>query len=82
MSNYETLCCLVREELADKVEDGLVFSGIEHLVNDLEFDSIMILQLIIKIEDTFQITIEDNELTPQLFENINVLTAYIESKTT
>lgn len=81
MSHFETVCRLVKEELEDRIEDNYVFSGKENLVSDLQLDSIMILQLIIKIEDEFQITIEDDELTPQLFENVEVLTAFVDTKT-
>ncbi|MCL6661634.1 phosphopantetheine-binding protein [Paenibacillus amylolyticus] len=81
MSHYETVCRLVKEELEDRIEENYVFSGRENLVSDLQLDSIMILQLIIKIEDEFQITIEDDELTPQLFENVEVLTAFVDTKT-
>ncbi|ETT32729.1 MAG: phosphopantetheine-binding protein [Paenibacillus sp.] len=81
MSHYETVCRLVKEELEDRIEENYVFSGKENLVSDLQLDSIMILQLIIKIEDEFQITIEDDELTPQLFENVEVLTAFVDTKT-
>ncbi|WKL02513.1 phosphopantetheine-binding protein [Paenibacillus amylolyticus] len=81
MSHYETVCRLVKEELEDRIEKNYVFRGKENLVSDLQLDSIMILQLIIKIEDEFQITIEDDELTPQLFENVEVLTAFVDTKT-
>ncbi|MCP1185183.1 phosphopantetheine-binding protein [Paenibacillus sp. FSL R5-0517] len=81
MSHYETVCRLVKEELEDRIEENYVFSGKENLVSDLQLDSIMILQLIIKMEDEFQITIEDDELTPQLFENVEVLTAFVDTKT-
>ncbi|WP_339307550.1 phosphopantetheine-binding protein [Paenibacillus sp. FSL R5-0519] len=81
MSHYQTVCRLVKEELEDRIEENYVFSGKENLVSDLQLDSIMILQLIIKIEDEFQITIEDDELTPQLFENVEVLTAFVDTKT-
>ncbi|MNW67320.1 acyl carrier protein [compost metagenome] len=75
------MCRLVKEELEDRIEENYVFSGKENLVSDLQLDSIMILQLIIKMEDEFQITIEDDELTPQLFENVEVLTAFVDTKT-
>lgn len=81
MSHYETVCRLVKEELADRVEEDYVFSGKESLITDLQFDSIMILQLVIKLEDEFRITIEDYELAPQLFENVEVLTAFVDAKT-
>ncbi|TKJ93362.1 phosphopantetheine-binding protein [Paenibacillus sp. CFBP13512] len=80
MSYYEVVCRLVKEELEDRIEKDYIFSGEENLVDDLQFDSIMILQLIIKLEDEFQITIEDDELEPKLFENVKILTDFVNLK--
>jgi acyl carrier protein len=53
-------------------EDSLLERGI--------IDSMGVLEVIVFMEKTFGITVSDEELTPQNFQSINSLSAYLMSK--
>ncbi len=48
------------------------------LIDDLGFDSINMLQLIIELEEQFDISISDDDLDIDNFKNIKSITALIE----
>lgn len=45
-----------------------------------EFDSMAVLNVILAIEKHFGVTIEDEEVTGDLFETLGTLTAFVEQK--
>lgn len=45
-----------------------------------ELDSMAVLNVILAIEEHFDITVEDEEVTGDLFETLGTLAAYIERK--
>lgn len=63
---------LGREITNDEMGDG------ENLVGKLSIDSLMGLQLIIKIEQEFEVIIEDDELAIALVDSGSKLQQYIE----
>lgn len=46
-----------------------------------EFDSMAVVTVVTAIEDRFGITIEDDEITAEIFETVGSLTRFIEGKT-
>lgn len=51
----------------------------QSLINDFNFDSINIFDLVIKIEDEFDIEIEDEYLDIDIIDNVNKLIQIIEN---
>ena len=51
------------------------------LINDFAMDSIQLLELIVAIENRFSISVNAEEVTPEIFDNFSKLVDYIESKT-
>jgi len=45
-----------------------------------EFDSMGVLQVMLAIEKHFEVTIDDEEVTGELFETLGTLTAFVERK--
>ena len=52
----------------------------QSLVSSGVIDSLAILRLITFIEETFGVTVEDDEVVPENFETINVIKAFVEAK--
>jgi acyl carrier protein len=52
----------------------------ESLVSSGVIDSLAILRLITFIEETFGVTVEDDEVLPENFETINVIKEFVEAK--
>ena len=50
------------------------------LEGGLELDSVELLELVVAIEEAFGTTIEDNELTPELFVSIGSLGRFVKEK--
>jgi acyl carrier protein len=51
----------------------------DRLFEDLNVDSLMALQLLVYIEEVFQISLPDDMVDPQVFSSISSLTSFIES---
>jgi acyl carrier protein len=51
----------------------------DRLFEDLNVDSLMALQLLVYIEEVFQISLPDDMADPQVFSSIGSLTSFIES---
>lgn len=51
--------------------------GDKNLVATLGIDSINSLEILIWVEDDFKIKIEDEDLSPQLIDSLDILAAYI-----
>ncbi len=63
---------LLGQETTIDPDQSLTSSGI--------IDSLSLLRIIAFIEDTFQVEIDDTELSPDHFETLNVMVALIEGK--
>jgi acyl carrier protein len=61
-----------RPQSTPKPDTSLIDSGI--------LDSTAVLRLLVFIEERFNLTIDDQDVTPQNFETIRRITAFIESK--
>jgi acyl carrier protein len=45
-----------------------------------EFDSMAVLKVILAIEEHFELTIDDDDVTGELFETLGTLAAFVEQK--
>ena len=45
-----------------------------------EFDSVAVVTVITAVEDRFDIVVDDDELTAEVFETVGSLTEFVESK--
>ena len=43
-------------------------------------DSVATLELVVALEEEFQVAIEDGEITPQVLDSVNTIDEFIESK--
>ena len=79
----------IKEQLKDYIARNLLFSdnGFKYADDDsfLEegiVDSIGVLELVAFVDETFGVEVEDHEVTPDNFDSVNKLTAYVQSKQT
>jgi len=63
---------LYGQERAFKDDDSFLGEGI--------VDSTGVLQLVSHLEETYEITVEDEDLTPENMDSINSVTAYLSRK--
>lgn len=75
MNTKEKLDSLIRE-FANENKDIENLEG-KNLVDDLGYDSISLMQLIVEIEDVFGISMDDDVLI-DAFDNYNSLLEYME----
>jgi acyl carrier protein len=54
--------------------------GDTNLIATLGIDSISALEILIWVEDKFNILIEDTDLSPALVDSLDILVSYIQSK--
>jgi len=73
----DELRTLLIENLELEVPNALQES--DRLYEDLQIDSIMVLQLFVYIEEVFQVTIPENEVDPETFLTVGSLIDYIHS---
>ena len=70
---------LTREAMVEgdpnAIDDGAA------LIEDLALDSIQIVELIGAIEDEFDIVMDDDELTLEVFESVRSLAQFVKQKT-
>lgn len=45
-----------------------------------EFDSLAVMELLVALESRFGITVEDEDVTVELFETVGILAAYVDAK--
>lgn len=77
----------IENQIRDYISEFLLFSddSIEY-DNDDSFldkgivDSVAIMDLVLFVEETFNIEIADQEITPQNLDSVNKLTTFIRSK--
>ncbi len=77
----------IQESLRNYIAQNILFAPDGFACNDddsfLEnsiLDSTGVVELVAFIEDHFKISVEDAEITPQNFDSISSLTAYISGK--
>ena len=68
-------------EVLNLGEQGLALTADSNLLGALaELDSMAVVSVIAKLEDYFGFSIEDDEISGQVFETLGSLSAFIESK--
>ena len=79
----------IKEQLKDYIARNLLFSdnGFKYDDDDsfLEegiVDSIGVLELVAFVDESFGVEVEDHEVTPDNFDSVNKLTAYVQRKQT
>ncbi|ATF15811.1 acyl carrier protein [Brevibacillus brevis X23] len=77
MNLLERLSTIIIEESEGRVDKDSVIFGHEDIVNDLGYDSLMIVKLFLRIEEEFQIEI--TEYDPSLFI-VDTLAQYIQQE--
>jgi acyl carrier protein len=77
----------IREQMREFIVENFLFGESENGLRDSDslldkgiIDSTGVLELVSYIEDTYEIDVEDEELTPENLDSIANLTAYIERK--
>lgn len=77
----------IQETLRDYIAQNILFAPDGFAYNDddsfLEngiLDSTGVVEMVAFIEDHFKISVEDSEITPQNFDSIANLTAYVSGK--
>ena len=77
----------IKEQLKDYIARNLLFSdnGFKYDDDDsfLEegiVDSIGVLELVAFVDESFGVEVEDHEVTPDNFDSVNKLTAYVQRK--
>lgn len=69
------------------IADNLMFSSNGfHLGDDVSFleegvvDSLGVMELVVFVEEQFGVQVADEEVTPEYFDSVNQLAAYVEAK--
>ena len=74
----------LKDIIANKLDVNLAYDRIDENVSLFEdglgLDSIAIVDLIVSIESTFSISIEDGELNADLFKNLKILAEFVRNK--
>ena len=77
----------IEEQIKQYVADNFLFSdGDYHLPDDVSFleegivDSTGVLELVMFVEDTFNVAVRDEEIVPDNFDSVARLAAYIRRK--
>jgi acyl carrier protein len=77
----------IKEELREFIAESILFSsnGYQHgdetsFLDHGILDSMSIMDLVLHVETEFNVKIEDQEITPENFDSIEKLAAYIERK--
>ena len=77
----------VEDQIRQYVADNFLFSDDgDQLSNDASFleegiiDSTGVLELVMFVEETFSITVEDEEIVPENFDSVGQLATYVHRK--
>jgi len=73
----------VRQYIADNFlfsEDGYQLSDDVSFLEEGIVDSTGVLELVMFVEETFNVTVEDEEIVPENFDSVSRLAAYIRHK--
>lgn len=78
MSLYEKVSLVLTSLFREK---GFVFDEIDglDLIDDLAMDSLIFVSIVVEIENSFKIVVEDDYLEMSKFRNIKKIVAIIES---
>jgi acyl carrier protein len=80
----EVIVNQLKDIIANKMDVNLAYDEIDENVSLFEdglgLDSIAIVDLIVSIENTFSLSIEDEELNVDLFKNLKILAGFVRSK--
>ena len=74
----------VRQYVADNFlfsDDGYQWSNDASFLEEGIVDSTGVLELVMFVEETFNITVKDEEIVPENFDSVSRLAAYIRCKT-
>jgi acyl carrier protein len=73
-------------QIKDYINQNFLFTDNGNLRNDVSFleegivDSTGVLELVMFVEETFGITVEDEEILPENFDSVAGLARYVRSK--
>lgn len=77
----------IEEQVRSYIVTNLMFGQMtDELDNDASLlelgivDSVGVMELVLFVEETFELDIEDNEILPENFDSISQLSSYIQSK--
>lgn len=78
----------IKQQIRTFISENLLYSsnGLE-LSDDTSFldkgvvDSTGVLELVLFVEETFGVSVDDDEIVPDNFDSLNNLTAYVQHKT-
>lgn len=73
----------IRQYIADNFlfsEDGYQFSDDASFLQEAIVDSTGVLELVLFVEETFGVTVVDEEITPENYDSVSRLAAYIRRK--
>ena len=73
---------VIKKRLKLKVKMGELSKDTPLIGKGLGLDSVGVLELVVGLEEEFNIMFEDSEMSIELFENIGSLTNYISEKLT
>jgi len=80
---------IIEEQVKQYVAENFLFSDDGYqLSEDASFleqgivDSTGVLELVMFVEETFNVTVEDEEIVPANFDSVSRLAAYVRRKTT
>lgn len=76
----EQIKCLIVVALELDVDPTEIPSDEALFGGDMDLDSMATLEIIAAIEETFSITVEDDELTAELFDSVEALAEYVATK--
>lgn len=72
---------IIRDYIAQNIlyrSDGFPFSDDASFLDEGIIDSTSVLELVMFIEETFGFSVKDQDITPDNFDSINKLVAYIQ----
>ena len=80
----DTIVNQLKDIIANKLDVNLAYDEIDENISLFEdglgLDSIAIVNLIVSIEENFSLSIEDDELSADLFKSLETLAEFVRSK--
>lgn len=73
----------IREYIAKNLlfsDNGFAYDDDDSFLEEGIVDSLGIMELVMFVEGTFSVTVEDYDITPDNFDTVNKLALYIQSK--
>ena len=50
------------------------------LMQTYNIDSVQLFELVVGLEEDFDVSLEDSDFSPEMFQTVNSITAFVESK--